>query len=229
MIDHAKGMQEKLCVIVGASAVVEEDFFFYMDMWKAEDRPLLLIAADAGYRFVREQRIEPDLIVGDFDSLGSVPEHRRIVRHPVQKDETDLLLAVKEAEKEGCTEFAVFGGLGGRPDHSFANIQLLTFLQERGQNGILFGETMHMTVLLNGTLLFPQQFEGLLSVFALSGQAGGVTLQGFKYELKDDVIDRAFPLGVSNEFTGRQGVISVQEGELLVMWQRENQLLPQRP
>jgi len=218
----------KLCIIVGASAILEDDFLFYIQKWKQEKRELFLIAADGGYRFLQEHHIEPDMVVGDFDSLGSEPEHRRIVRHPVVKDDTDMMLAVKEAQKEDFHRFALFGGLGNRFDHSFANIQLLSYLQGSGDQAVLFGETMHMTVLKSGTMMFPEEFAGVLSVFALSDQASGVTLKNLKYELHNKSITRTFPIGVSNEFVGRESVICVEEGELLVMWQRENRIFPHR-
>ncbi|MBO6016000.1 MAG: thiamine diphosphokinase, partial [Lachnospiraceae bacterium] len=178
-----------ICIIVGASVVVAEDFLFFVKKWRAQDRELLLIAADAGYQLFEDpkiaQLIQPDLVVGDFDSLGSVPSHPHIIRHPAVKDDTDLMLAVREGLSQGYRQFAVFGGLGNRFDHSFANMQLLSFLQSRGARGILFGDPMHMTTIRQGELVFSEEFAGVISVFALSQEASGVNVQGLFYELAD--------------------------------------------
>ena len=69
----------------------------------------LLIAADGGYAYLQGQK--PDLVVGDFDSLGYVPEGEQIIRHPVQKDDTDMLLAVREGLKRGYRKFVLYGGI----------------------------------------------------------------------------------------------------------------------
>ena len=68
----------------------------------------LLIAADGGYAYLQGQK--PDLVVGDFDSLGYVPEGVQIIRHPVQKDDTEMLLAVREGLKRGYRKFVLYGG-----------------------------------------------------------------------------------------------------------------------
>ena len=220
---------EKICVVVGAAPVIEEDFLLYINKWKQEKRELLVIAADAGYRLWQSEKIrklaEADIVLGDFDSLKTVPDHPYLIRHPAEKDDTDMLLAVKTGLEKGFRLFALFGGLGNRFDHSFANVQTLSYLAKQNAKGILFGDTMHMTVVRTGSLIFPETFTGYVSVFALSGEAR-VTIKGLKYELTKGMLTHNFPLGVSNEFIGRESLLRVDAGEVLVMWQRENKWLP---
>ena len=105
----------------------------------ARGRAALVIAADGGLRHLEAQGLTADLIVGDFDSLGRVPEGDNILRHPVEKDDTDMLLAVRTGLDRGYRVFVLYGGLGGRLDHTYANLQVLNFLASRGASGGLLG------------------------------------------------------------------------------------------
>jgi len=113
-----------------------------------------IIAADGGYAQLASRGIEPDLVVGDFDSLGTVPEHLNIKRSPVEKDDTDMMIAVKHGLKLGIRAFIIDGGLGGRFDHTLANIQLLAYIANNGAYGVLLGRDICITVLRNGTISF---------------------------------------------------------------------------
>lgn len=179
----------------------------------------LVIAADGGLRHTQALGITPDIILGDFDSLGYVPEDSRVF--PVEKDDTDAMLAVREGLRRGCREFLLYGALDGkRLDHTLANFQTLQFLADRGANGYLIGENYLVTVVKNGTLRFPATATGILSLFCLGPDARGVTLEGVKYPLTDGTLTPGFPLGVSNHFTGQAARITVRDGSLLVLWDK---------
>lgn len=179
----------------------------------------LLIAADKGYLHLQKRGIEPALTVGDFDSLGFVPDTENIVRHRVRKDDTDMLLAVREGLHRGANKFILYGGLGGRPDHTFANLQTLAFLTEQGAKGLLFGGGTAITVLQNGTLCFPETASGTISVFSCGERAEGVTERGLSFPLEDALLTDTFPVGVSNAFTGQKSSVTVQNGRLFLFWQ----------
>jgi len=167
-------------------------------------------------------------IVGDFDSLGRLPEGSNVIRHPVEKDDTDMMLAVKTGLDRGCGVFLLYGGLGGRLDHTYANLQTLEYLALRGASGFLLGDGMAVTVLHEASLSFPAGRRGTLSVFCPGGGARGVTLTGLHYPLRDAVLTSSFPLGVSNEFTGAPARVSVREGSLLLMWEESPEELAAR-
>ncbi|MBQ5675757.1 MAG: thiamine diphosphokinase [Lachnospiraceae bacterium] len=213
---------EKVCVIVGAATTEEKDFLQYYKNLKSTYKDSYVIAADKGYEFLSNNHIATDLIVGDFDSLGKIPEGSNVIKHPVMKDDTDLLLAIKEGLKRGCTFFAIFGGLGGRLDHTFGNLQLLGYLREHGARGILYGDRIHATIIKNEKIEFDANFCGILSVFAFGGLAEGVNLKNLKYELNDACLWSHIPLGVSNEFIGKSSKVEVRNGELLIMWEKDN-------
>ena len=181
----------------------------------------LVIAADGGLKHTEKLGLAPDVILGDFDSLGFMPEGAEVF--PVEKDDTDAMLAVRCGLDRGCRRFVLYGGLDGdRLDHTLANFQTLQYLADRGADGYLVGEKYLVTVVKNGSLSFPAEAKGVLSVFCLGTDAAGVTLLGLKYPLEDGTLSSGFPLGVSNHFIGKKSSISVKNGSLLLLWDREN-------
>ena len=180
-----------------------------------------VIAADGGLEHTRKFSIEPDEILGDFDSLGFVPEDSRVF--PVEKDDTDAMLAVRRGLELGYRESLLYGSLDGpRLDHTVANFQTLQYLADHGAVGYLAGTGYLVTVVKNGSISFPASAEGTISVFCMGRDAEGVTLKGLYYPLENGTLSAGFPLGVSNHFTGIPSEITVKNGSLLVLWDRQN-------
>lgn len=202
-------MHQGICYIAGAGDCSR----LFLNL-KKED---FVIAVDGGYEYLKENRI--DLVVGDFDSLSYVPEHPNVIALKPEKDETDMIVALKEGLKKGYEIFYIYGGCGGRIDHTYANIQSLAYLADHNARGYLFHENQVITMLQNDSITFHSDRKGYVSVFAYGEKAEGVTLQGLKYPLENAVLCDSFPLGVSNEFTGETAEISVQKGRLLVIYE----------
>ena len=182
-----------------------------------------IIAADGGYSHVRSLGLTPDCILGDFDSLGFVPDSARVF--PVEKDDTDAMLAVRRGLDLGYNRFLLYGSLDGpRLDHTVANFQTLQFLADRGAQGYLIGRDHIVTVVKEGFLSFPESATGILSVFCMGADARGVTLEGLQYSLENGTLSAGFPLGVSNHFTGAPARIRVEQGSLVVIYDRANGL-----
>lgn len=180
----------------------------------------LVIAADGGLRHTEKLGITPNAVLGDFDSLGFCPEGANVF--PVEKDDTDAMLAVRLGLRRGCGEFLLYGSLDGpRLDHTVANFQTLQFLADHGAVGYLIGNTAMVTVVKNGKITFPAGLSGTISVFCMGPDAVGVTEKGLFYGLENAVLTSGFPLGVSNHFTGEEAEISVKNGSLLVLWERK--------
>ena len=179
------------------------------------------IAADAGYRICRQAGIVPDLLLGDFDSMEVPADFANIRRVPVEKDDTDTMLAIKTGLAEGCGEFYLYGGTGGkRLDHTLANLQSLLYLRRRGARGWLYDDDFVWTAMENESLTIRRTVEwGLFSAFCLGDKAEGVDETGFQYPLKDAVLTPEFPLGVSNHILEPSAVITVRRGALAVGWQ----------
>ncbi|MEA4965173.1 MAG: thiamine diphosphokinase [Oscillospiraceae bacterium] len=191
----------------------------YYGLWQRPNPDDFLIAADGGYPVCQSEGLRPDLVIGDFDSLPAPPDHPNVIRLPVEKDDTDLLAAIREGLRHGCTVFRLYGGTGGpRPEHTLANYQCLLFLAAHGARGYLYGDGYVVSAVRNGILSLPAADCGNVSVFALSGPAVGVTLRGLQYPLQEARLTPEMPLGVSNAFRGEPAEISVRSGTLLVFW-----------
>lgn len=182
-----------------------------------------LMAADGGLMHVQKLGLIPDGILGDFDSLGYVPRDARVF--PVEKDDTDAMLAVRQGLELGYRRFVIYGGLDGpRLDHTVANFQTLQFLADHGAQGYLAGNTYMATIVKNGSVRFSENAEGIISVFCMGADASGVNIRGLQYSLENGTLSTGFPLGVSNHFVGKAAEISVSDGSLLVLWDVENGL-----
>ena len=183
----------------------------------------LVIAADGGLRHTQDLGLTPDIVLGDFDSLGHIPQGAQVF--PVEKDDTDSMLAIKQGLGMGCDRFYLYGALDGhRLEHTVANFQALHYLCDHGAQGYLIGNRQIVCALQNGKMEFPADFRGYFSVFCLGQDAQGVCLQGLKYETDRATLTAGFPLGVSNQFVGKPATVSVENGTLLLIWERENSL-----
>ena len=179
-----------------------------------------IIAADGGLAHTQALGLSPNDILGDFDSLGYIPADSRVF--PVEKDDTDAMLAVRRGLSLGFREFLLYGSLDGpRLDHTVANFQTLQFLADHGAFGYLIGKDQIVTVVQNGAVRFPAGLQGTVSVFSMGSVADRVTLTGLYYPLTNGSLTCGFPLGVSNHFTGTEAAIEVRDGSLLVIWDRK--------
>ena len=180
-----------------------------------------ILAADGGLRHLNKLNITPHGIIGDFDSLGYVPEGAQVF--PVEKDDTDAMLAARKGLELGYREFLFYGALDGpRLDHTVSNFQTLQFLADHGARGYLIGRDYIVTVIKEETVEFPAAAEGILSLFCLGPDAEGITLENLHYPLENGRLTSGFPLGVSNHFVGKSAKITVKKGSLLALWDRKN-------
>lgn len=203
----------KKCIIIGAG-----EFFGEPAKILREKGDVLVIAADGGYDHCLRHGIKPDAVIGDFDSSGEKPSDCVLVCLPTEKDDTDTLAAIRYALKENYEEFHIFGGTGGRFDHTFANMQCLVFLSRQGKRGFLYGGGYTVTAATDGGVSFPESASGTVSVFAAGDRAEGVSETGLKYSLENASVRNDFPVGVSNSFTGRRSRIFVEKGTVFVIF-----------
>ena len=185
------------------------------------DKSDFIIAADKGVLNTKQFNISPNLIVGDFDSLEYVPVGDNVIQHPVMKDDTDLLLAVKKGLEKGYKSFKIYGCLGGeRLDHTLASIQTAAFIKENGASAVFYDGDTTLSVHKNESIAYDEKENGIISVFAFS-ESATVSEKGLLYELDNERLTNNFPLGVSNEFIGKQAEITVHSGTVLIIRKRK--------
>lgn len=197
-----------VCYIVGAG-----DFPYSF----TPDKDDLVIAADGGYDTLLKFGIRCDLLIGDLDSIKREPSDVEILRHKVEKDETDMHLCYLEGKRRGYSHFRIYGGTGGRDDHTFANYCLLSYIRNRGGRAELFSKYGKSYVIKNECVTLKGKEGNTVSVFAFGADARGVCIEGLYYEAKDVTLTCEFPLGVSNHFTDKEAKISVRDGSLLII------------
>lgn len=196
----------------------------YYGLRKKPEPNDLILAADAGYRICKKEGIIPHLVLGDFDSMEEPKTTAKTLRVPVEKDDTDTMLAVKTGLEKGCDTFYFYGGTGGkRLDHTIANLQALLYLAERGARGYLYDDNFVFTAIHNETITIPKGPEwGLMSVFCLSAPAKGVSETGVQYPLDNVILTPDVSLGVSNHILEESAKVTVTDGSLVVGWELES-------
>lgn len=214
------------CIVIGAGDLTVNR----LDYQSGTD---YLIAVDGGIMYCQILKEEPDLVIGDFDSVSgewraaidaiaaSAPE--KVMELCPRKDDTDMYAALKKGLEAGYRDFRIYGGTGGRLEHTLANIQCLLFLKHHGATGYIMDGSGMMLVLENESVAFRREMEGYLSVFSLGKEARGVTLKGLKYPLDKYTMTNDYPIGISNEFIGEEATVAVEDGQLvlIISWVQE--------
>lgn len=207
-----------ICHIVGSGDFFEEDALQLKNISKND----IIIAADGGYSYLKKYHLSPHMLVGDFDSLditksvlqNDLPIHRL----PVEKDYTDISIAIAHGQSQGFRAFFLYGATGGsRIEHTIANIQLLAGLSASGLQARMYGRHEVFDVIHNNRIAFSAGQCGYISVFSLTDHSYGVCEEGLKYALQDYTLSNTTPLGISNEFTETPSTVSVREGTLLII------------
>lgn len=177
-----------------------------------------ILCADGGYAIARRMGVQPDAVIGDFDTLPA-PEGEKVIRFPIIKDDPDTMLCVKYALEMGMRDILLIGGLGGRLDHTLASLQTLIYIAEHGASASLQDGKMGACALCGRSIHLPRA-RGKLSVFALGSKCEGVFIRGAKYEVENAVLTPDFPLGMGNDFAADFVDIGVEKGTLLVLWEK---------
>lgn len=202
----------KRCVIIGGADIARYDT---IRAYLGEDD--FYICCDSGLRHREGLGIQPDLIVGDFDSHENPHLDVETIRLPCEKDDTDTVFAVKEALSRGYSDFLLLGVVGGRLDHTLGNVSLLLMLDSHGMSGKIVDDYSEMEIVSGG----PAYIDGSYAYFSLlniSGTARGITITGAKYPLENAEITCEYQYGVSNEvLPGKAAAVRLSEGRLLLI------------
>jgi thiamine pyrophosphokinase len=181
----------------------------------------LVICVDGGARNALDLGLRPDVVIGDMDSLGSelsarLQESVRLVTYPPRKDQTDLELAVRYALDEGATDLVLLAALGGRIDHTLANVMLLAMPELQGIRARLVDGPQEL-LLVRDKVVIEGRPGDTVSLLPLTKDAVGIYTQGLEYALKEGVLKFGAARGVSNVMKAEQATVRVSDGLLLVV------------
>lgn len=174
----------------------------------------LLICADGGYRAALSSGMKPHLTIGDFDSLGYVPQEGEVISLPVAKDDTDMAVCIAEGRRRGYRVFVAAGCLGGRFDHTLSCLQCAADCALRGEQLWLCDRQNRVTVLAPGEFEIPRVEGRKLSLLAYSETVCDVSLTGAAWELSHAELTSRRPLGCSNEWRESAAKLTFTSGLL---------------
>ena len=202
----------KRCVIIGGAGICRYDRIrssLRQNDW--------VVFCDGGLNHRQALGVEPDLIVGDFDSCEQPETDREVIVLPREKDDTDTVYAVKEAVRRGYTDFLLIGVTGERFDHTFGNVAVLLYLDSLGLNARIMDDYSEMEIVSRNTAEVSDSWS-YFSLLNISGTAKGISILDAKYLLDDGEITSEYQFGISNEvLPGKTARISVREGRLLLV------------
>ena len=178
----------------------------------------IIIAADSGYSNARTLGVTPQILLGDFDSLGTIPEDiSEIISVPAEKDFTDTQMAIDTALSKGADEIIIIGGLGGRLDHTLSNLSILEYLHSKNVKGLITDGNDRVRYLKNDSIIILRSEYKYISLIARSEKVKGVEIAGCKYPLKNAQLSDKYQFAVSNEIEGNCAFISVKKGAVLII------------
>lgn len=200
------------CVIVGGAKIGRYDML--REQLREGD---FYIFCDSGLYHQEMLGVEPDLIVGDFDSHENPHADVETIVLPREKDDTDTVFAVKEALHRGFDDFLLLGVVGGRLDHTLGNVSILLMLDSAGKRARILDDYSEMEIVSRETAYVEDCFL-YFSLLNISGITRNVTIRGAKYPLEGAEITSDYQYGISNEvLPGRTAEVSIGEGRALLV------------
>lgn len=190
----------------------------------------LTIAMEKGYLLLRKHGISADIVLGDFDSIGTNyiekarDEGMEVITFPSEKDYADTCLALEEAIKRGADQINILGATGGRMDHMLANISMLIkAAKEHPDVKVLMYDSGNVIRVRSASFAVKKSevFGKYISYFPTGDMVTGLNLKGFKYEVSGITLTCDNPIGVSNEITAEEARVSFDTGMLLEIMSKD--------
>lgn len=193
-----------------------------------------VFAVDKGLEYIHDLGLQPDYIVGDFDSVDEGIYHLYeaqtlmercpfvLEKYPPMKDATDTELAVTKAIETGAERITVLGAFGSRKDHVLMNLGLLLKSSRADVEMFIVDENNRIRLLNSDVKKFckivkKEQYGTYLSVIPLSANVSGLTMQGVKYPLSNFSLIQGSSLTVSNEIIANEAKISLETGKIFIV------------
>lgn len=178
----------------------------------------MVICADGGYDYAVSMGVRPTVVLGDLDSIKKPVKDSKIpiIKFPTDKDKTDSQLAVDYALDNKCDEIILLAATGGRIDHSLANIMLLSYIRDKGAEGLILTDKSRIALITGQTVITRGMGDGI-SFVPITPLVEGLTTEGLLYNLKNKTIKQGDTLTISNEFRAAQAKVKLTRGKLLVI------------
>lgn len=215
----------KSIVIISGGELNEE---FALSVLKKEGANCV-IGVDRGMEFLYKNQISPNYIVGDFDSVNQdiADYYRNQTNVPIReynpvKDASDTEIAVRLAMTLGCSRLLILGATGGRIDHLWANVQILTIPFRAGIDAQILDTRNRIRLIGGDTVLKKSEMYGpYFSVFPLGNEIFGFNISGAKWPLKNHTLTPYDSLCVSNEVQKDEARIEFSRGIVILMETRD--------
>ena len=199
------------CVIIGGAEI--KNYNRIKSKLKEND---YFIFCDSGLKHQQQLNVQPNLIIGDFDSIKKPKTDIETIVLPTVKDDTDTFYAVKEALKRGFNEYLLIGVTGNRLDHTLGNLSALLYLYNQGKDAKIIDDYSVMQIVDNNPVIIEK--AKYFSLLNISGIATGVNIENAKYPLNDATVKSEYSYCVSNELIkDKQAKIYVKNGQMLLI------------
>lgn len=182
----------------------------------------LVISADAGYRNATLMGVHTNILIGDFDSLGHVPDDvDEVLQLPTEKDDTDTQIAVETAIERGADEIVIVGSTSGRLDHAMSTLAILEkYWDKRLSIYIVNGQNRVRFIKNSGFIIVRSQYK-YFSLIAVDEKVKGVSIEGAKYPLVNKTLFRNRQFAVSNEIVKNAALVNVKKGGIFIIESRD--------
>lgn len=210
-------MENRRAVVIAGGEIISYERV--RSFLKPED---YYIFCDSGLFHKEGLNVEPDLIIGDFDSHEKVDTGSEIITLPEMKDDTDSLSGVKLALKRGFKDFLLLGMTGRRMDHTLCNLYLLAFIKSHNGRALIVDDWSEMEVVEKEEVFISDTYA-YFSLIAWKGKCEGVNIENALYPLSSAVIEPEYQYGISNEPLKGGSRVWVEKGSLLLIkdWRKE--------
>lgn len=204
------GKKVSKCVLLCASPYVDKEYV-KSQIFSGD----FIICADGGYDLAKSINLQPNIVIGDFDSAVSKDIIGDVIKLPVKKDDTDTMVCLKYALEKGYKDILILGGTGARLDHTIANLTALKYVCRNGGRAVLDDEAAQI-IYTESVLEINNKNGATVSIFPFGCEKATVTLTGFEYEVKNFTMTSDFPIGVSN-ISKENATVNIHSGGVIII------------
>jgi len=209
----------KICILLNG----EINNYNYISKIISKENYDCIICSDGGANHAYNMNIVPNYIIGDLDSINKniidyyKSKNVEFEKFPTKKDETDTELCIELSSKLKAKEIHLIGALGGRIDHTIANINLLYYIRKKGIMPKIISEKEELYIAIEEEIIIDGNIGDTVSILPIKGDVEGVTLKNLEYPLNNSDMEFSRPLGISNVMSDINCSIKVNKGSLIII------------